>query len=365
MDDKELETKEIEKPEFSLDIEDDELELNIDDDLFGEKEKNEEEEEDEILTEDELESLIIGIDEENDILDIPDEEEVLEELKFFDENFSYDEEDKEDDDETEDENPSTEAKHKISIKEKLPAALKNFDFSKYKTKISAGIKDDGGLKYFLLKNKIKVVSLFASVLFLTFIMIIFITKDKKPVIEEEVQVEQVVVQGEIKPTIKDLESVLDKLTPMEKVAYYRDKLSRENLEVEEIVVAKKELEKAEMKVEAEAKKARDKYIDVLNDEYSYELKTLKPTLYKVTDTRLQIAFLLVDENFYNDLYNAVEEAFLKNMEIKDINVVIFEAGNQLQKAYELDVARHEFDSLRKEEEDTKEKIERLNFISRK
>lgn len=363
MDDKDLEIKENEKPEFSLEIEDDELELNIDDDLFGGKQ--EENTEDEILTEDELESLIIGIDEENDILDIPDEEEVLEELKFFDENFSYDEEEPEEEENKEEEKTVSDEKSKMSIKSKLPSMLKNFDFSKYKSKISGGLKEEGGLKYFLLKNKIKAASLFASILLLTFIMILFITKDKKPVIEEAVQVEKVVAQGEIKPTIKDLETVLDKLTPMEKVAYYRDKLSKENLEVEEIVEAKKELEKAEIKVEAEAKKARDEYIDVLNDEYLYELKTLKPTLYKVTDTRLQIAFLLIDKDFYNDLYNAVEEAFLKNMNIKDINVVLFEAGEQLQKSYELDVARHEFDALRKEDESIKEKIERLNFISRK
>lgn len=72
-------------PDFHLEIDEDDLELTLDDNIFEEKEANEN---DDLLTEEELENLIIGIDEENDILDIPDEEEVLEELKFFDENFS-------------------------------------------------------------------------------------------------------------------------------------------------------------------------------------------------------------------------------------------------------------------------------------
>lgn len=358
----ELEEKQVEKPEFSLDIEDDELELNIDDDLFDSGENEEENSEDEILTEDELESLIIGIDEENDILDIPDEEEVLEELKFFDENFNYEEDEDEEDDaeEVAEEKPS---KDKKSVK--LPPAFKNFDFSKFKSKVSEGLKEEGGLKYFLLKNKIKVLSLFSSILLLTLVMIVLIGKDKKPVVEEEVKVEQVVLGQEIKPSVKDLESILDKLTPMEKVAYYRDKLSEDGLEVEEIVKIKKELEKAEDKVEEVAKNTRDNYIDDLNDNYLYELKSLRPTLYKATENRLQIAFLLINNDFYTDLYNALEEAFIKNINIKNINVVLFEAGDQLSKSYELEVARHEFYSIRKTEESNKDKIERLNFISRK
>lgn len=369
MSDKNIEKDELElnKPDFSLDIEDDELDLNIDDDVFsnGEEvsgsEKNDIEEDD-ILTEDELESLIIGIDEENDILDIPDEEEVLEELKFLDENFSVD------DTEEEEEKPKEKSENKIKKMMEKPIFKKIKNIAGEKTKKEIIKKDTGkksdDIKYFMMKNRFKLVGGLASFLLLVFIFTLVFTRDKEPLVEEVGKVEQAVNMSEIRPTIKELGSILDSLTPMEQLAYYRDRLIKEEENTKEIIELNNRIKALEAKLDEEAREKREAYIENLRKSFSGEMSSVKPATFKSSDERLQIAFLVIREDFYDDLYKVIEEAFIKNINIKDVNIILFTAGEQLNKAYEINVARHQFDSIRNISDSSKNKIEKLNLIAR-
>lgn len=142
-----------------------ENELVLDDSIFEQEEEKKEDDFEELLTEEELESLIIGIDNENDILDIPDEEEVLEELKFLDESFNI----KEDSEEK-----SNSKKEMKSIKKEQE---ENIEDSKI-------IKPKFDYEYFILKNKFKFLIGFVVFVVLIFVLTFFITLSKKPKIEE-------------------------------------------------------------------------------------------------------------------------------------------------------------------------------------
>ncbi len=340
MSDKDIEKRdlELEKPDFSLDLEDDELDLSMDDELFeGNQEENEE---DDLLSEDELESLIIGIDEENDILDIPDEEEVLEELKFLDENFLLD------DGEEEEEVVEEKSKEKKGKKIKLP----DFD-----------------VKYFIMKNRFKILIGFGSTVLLTFILIFFLLRDTTAHVEDGGKVERVVEANnrvEELPLAEINDETVEELSPIEQLAYFRKKMKDYVNEGKDTSKVEEKLTILEAELEEEKKEARDVYIGSLKEEYTNELESIKPTLFKSTDDTLIMGFVMVKEDFYDDLYASIEKAFWKNRDMKNINITLFKVEDQLQKTHELKVARHQFDAIRELDETNKEKILRLNFVSR-
>lgn len=344
MNEKDLEKEELEteKPDFSLDIDDDEIELSMDEDIFEGSEKEDDEEED-LLTEDELESLIIGIDEENDILDIPDEEEVLEELKFLDENFLEEDEEEEDDDE-----------EKVVEKKKKS----KMDFSKL---------SNTDMKYYLMKNRFKLIGGAAAGVFLVVFLFVLLKKDKAYV-ENTGKVEQVVAAKEETLPLAELnDETVKELTNLEQLAYYRKKAKdyvEEGKEKKDIEEVENNIKVLEGKVEAEERAKRDMYLKSLVGDYKEELTTLKFAMSKSTNDTLVLGFAAVDKDFYDDLYIAIEKAFWKNRDIKYINVSVFRVEDQLKKTHELNVARHEFDSVRKLDESSKDKLERLKLIER-
>ncbi len=337
MSDKDIEKRdlELEKPDFSLDLEDDELDLSMDDELF---EGNQEEKDDDLLSEDELESLIIGIDEENDILDIPDEEEVLEELKFLDENFLLDEEEEE----VVEEKP----KEKKLKKVKLP----DFD-----------------IKYFIMKNRFKILIGFGSTILFTILLVFFLLRDTKAYVEDGGKVERVVeanTKVEEMPLAEINDETIEELSVIEQLAYFRKKKKDYIGEGKDTSKVEEKLKILEAELEEEKKEARDVYIGSLKEEYTNELQSIKPTLFKSTDDTLIMGFVMLEEDFYDDLYNSIEKAFWKKRELKNININIFRVEDQLKKTHEVQVARHQFDAIRELNESNKEKIMRLNFVSR-
>ncbi len=337
MSDKDIEKRdlELEKPDFSLDLEDDELDLSMDDELF---EGNQEEKDDDLLSEDELESLIIGIDEENDILDIPDEEEVLEELKFLDENFLLDEEEEE----VVEEKP----KEKKLKKVKLP----DFD-----------------IKYFIMKNRFKILIGFGSTVLFTILLVFFLLRDTKAYVEDGGKVERVVeanTKVEEMPLAEINDETIEELSVIEQLAYFRKKKKDYIGEGKDTSKVEEKLKILEAELEEEKKEARDVYIGSLKEEYTNELQSIKPTLFKSTDDTLIMGFVMLEEDFYDDLYNSIEKAFWKKRELKNININIFRVEDQLKKTHEVQVARHQFDAIRELNESNKEKIMRLNFVSR-
>lgn len=343
MSDKDIEKRdlELEKPDFSLDLEDDELDLSLDDELFEGKDEIVEEEED-LLSEDELESLIIGIDEENDILDIPDEEEVLEELKFLDENFLMD--DNEDEDEEEEVEEKT--KEKKSKKINMP----DFD-----------------IKYFIMKNRFKLLIGFGSTVLLTVLLVFFLLRDTKAHVEDGGKVETVVeanIKNEEMPLAEINDETVEELSAIEQLAYFRKKMKDYASEGKDISKVEEKLTILEAELEEEKKEERDAYIGSLKEEYTNELNSIKPTLFKSTDDTLIMGFVMLEEDFYDDLYNTIEKAFWKNRDMKNINITLFKVEEQLQKTHELKVARHQFDAIRELNESNKDKIMRLNFVSR-
>ncbi|TDT69782.1 hypothetical protein EV215_1321 [Hypnocyclicus thermotrophus] len=299
---------------------------------FQEKKKSEDE-----ISEEDLEKLLIGIDEENGILDIPDEEEVLEELKFVDEIPNLEEE----------EVPKQETK----LKEKKKINLPKLDISKYKD--------------ILFKYKYYIAGVIAffliSTIFATKLMVDRQKSIKKEVYTEETQNNQTTSEAAVVITEKTIE---ENLSEIEKLAYYKQKL-KEEPENKDIIKLK--IEEVKKEIKEKEKQEVVKYVKELKTAYVLEFKSIKPTLFKIANDSLIMGFVMKDDNMdniYNELYLAIADAFDKNENVLKINLNLFAVEGQLKKKLEINVHRYEYNRLKDKELKNIDKLLAFDTIDR-
>lgn len=316
-----------------------ENELILDDSIFEQEEEKKEDDFEELLTEEELESLIIGIDNENDILDIPDEEEVLEELKFLDESFNIKE------DSEEKNNSKKEMKSNKQEQEEI-------------TEDSKIIKPKFDYEYFILKNKFKFLIGFVVFVVLIFILTFFITLSKKPKIEE---------LSSNQTTAQALE-VSNKVTTPSNII--EENLSEEDKEIKDL---KKELETTSN--ELTKKDIQQKILDLENlkiqknkeenlkklKTYYEDLESLEPSLMKVENDTLIVGFVLKKPDYQNDLLKALIESFDDKYMLNIISFNVIDNSSGMKKLGELTIDIDTFKSLYNPKLSEKEQLELLKY----
>lgn len=316
-----------------------ENELILDDSIFEQEEEKKEDDFEELLTEEELESLIIGIDNENDILDIPDEEEVLEELKFLDESFNIKE------DSEEKNNSKKEMKSNKQEQEEI-------------TEDSKIIKPKFDYEYFVLKNKFKFLIGFVVFVVLIFILTFFITLSKKPKIEE---------LSSNQTTAQALE-VSNKVTTPSNIV--EENLSEEDKEIKDL---KKELETTSN--ELTKKDIQQKILDLENlkiqknkeenlkklKNYYEDLESLEPSLMKVENDTLIVGFVLKKPDYQNDLLKALIESFDDKYMLNIISFNVIDNSSGMKKLGELTIDIDTFKSLYNPKLSEKEQLELLKY----
>jgi large-conductance mechanosensitive channel len=302
-----------------------------------EKEIKEEKKSDDEISEEDLEKLLIGIDEENGILDIPDEEEVLEELKFVDEIPNLEE----------DELPKKEEKSKEKKKINLP----KLDIIKYKdTVFKYKYYIAGVIAFFLI-----------STIFVTKLMVDRQKSVKKEVYAEASQENQTTTNAAVVITEKTIE---ENLSEIEKLAYYKEKL-KENPENEEMI--KQKIEEVKKELKEKEKQEVVKYVKELKTGYILEFKSIKPTLFKIANDNLIMGFVMKDnnmENIYNELYLAIADAFEKNENVLKINLNLFAVEGQLKKKLEINVHRYEYNRVKESEIKNTDKLLAFDTVDR-
>lgn len=316
-----------------------ENELILDDSIFEQEEEKKEDDFEELLTEEELESLIIGIDNENDILDIPDEEEVLEELKFLDESFNIKE------DSEEKNNSKKEMKSNKQEQEEI-------------TEDSKIIKPKFDYEYFILKNKFKFLIGFVVFVVLIFILTFFITLSKKPKIEE---------LSSNQTTAQALE-VSNKVTTPSNIV--EENLSEEDKEIKDL---KKELETTSN--ELTKKDIQQKILDLENlkiqknkeenlkklKNYYEDLESLEPSLMKVENDTLIVGFVLKKPDYQNDLLKALIESFDDKYMLNIISFNVIDNSSGMKKLGEVTIDIDTFKSLYNPKLSEKEQLELLKY----
>jgi hypothetical protein len=316
-----------------------ENELVLDDSIFEQEEEKKEDDFEELLTEEELESLIIGIDNENDILDIPDEEEVLEELKFLDESFNI----KEDSEEK-----SNSKKEMKSIKKEQE---ENIEDSKI-------IKPKFDYEYFILKNKFKFLIGFVVFVVLIFVLTFFITLSKKPKIEE---------LSSNQTTAQALEVSNKGTTPSNIV---EENLSEEDKEIkdlkEELAITSNELTKKDIQQKIldlenlKIQKNKEENLKKLKTYYE-TLDSLEPSLMKVENDTLIVGFILEKPDYQKDLLKALIESFDDKYMLNIVSFNVIDNSSGMKKLGELTIDIDTFKSLYNPKLSEKEQLELLKY----
>lgn len=325
-------------PDFHLEIDEDDLELTLDDNIFEEKEANEN---DDLLTEEELENLIIGIDEENDILDIPDEEEVLEELKFFDENFSLPEkkgEEKKEKISKEEEKTPKVKKEKVKKEKKPKAPREPFDF-----------------QYFLIKNKFKLIVAFLVFIISIFAMTFFLVLNKKPKVEEFETVNTsesaIVLEESPKEELSEEDIAINSLK--EELALVKDEARKVALQNEIINLEEKKVAKI-----------REEKFGKLQKELSQSLTSLSSSLTKTEEDIFIMALTVENENYLDDLYKTIAKVFEDEYQINKLSITILSKGEKIQKLGQITVDINKFKEVSMMDITIQEKLKLMNFEKR-
>ena len=335
-------------PDFQIEIDDDELELNLEENIFDEKSKDS----DDLLTEEELENLIIGIDEENDILDIPDEEEVLEELKFFDENFTLPKEEAKPEKKEE---PKPEKKEKVK-KEKAPKAPK-------------APREPIDWQFLILKNKFKILIGFILIVILSFVLTFVLVLKSHPKVEETVATttsESAIVEekhGETatEETTHETEVTEENLSPAElEIKDLKEQLSKETDDHKKLELQKEILKLEEEKID----KTQEKKVEELKKYYDEVLPTVTTAVIKMEDDILVVALIVQNDNFKEELYKALEKTFEDKYQINRVNVSILKRTKNLNKIGELNVEHEKFLEIKEKNISVDEKIKSLGYQKR-
>ena len=316
-----------------------ENELVLDDSIFEQEEEKKEDDFEELLTEEELESLIIGIDNENDILDIPDEEEVLEELKFLDESFNI----KEDSEE------------KSNSKKEIKSIKKEQEENTEDSKI---IKPKFDYEYFILKNKFKFLIGFVVFVVLIFVLTFFIKKKKKPKIEE---------LSSNQTTAQALEVSNKGTTPSNIV---EENLSEEDKEIkdlkEELAITSNELTKKDIQQKIldlenlKIQKNKEENLKKLKTYYE-TLDSLEPSLMKVENDTLIVGFILEKPDYQKDLLKALIESFDDKYMLNIVSFNVIDNSSGMKKLGELTIDIDTFKSLYNPKLSEKEQLELLKY----
>ncbi len=316
-----------------------ENELILDDSIFEQEEEKKEDDFEELLTEEELESLIIGIDNENDILDIPDEEEVLEELKFLDESFNIKE------DSEEKNNSKKEMKSNKQEQEEI-------------TEDSKIIKPKFDYEYFILKNKFKFLIGFVVFVVLIFILTFFITLSKKPKIEE---------LSSNQTTAQALE-VSNKVTTPSNIV--EENLSEEDKEIKDLKeelettsndLTKKDIQQKILDLEnLKIQKNKEENLKKLKTYYE-DLESLEPSLMKVENDTLIVGFVLKKSDYQNDLLKALIESFDDKYMLNIISFNVIDNSSGMKKLGELTIDIDTFKSSYNPKLSEKEQLELLKY----
>ena len=342
-------------PDFTIDVEN---ELEFDDSIFEDDEElekkeetnevfseNKEEKEDfqDLITEEELENLIIGIDEENDILDIPDEEEVLEELKFLDENFSIP-------DEVKVEPIMEEKEEKKSKKEKAPKKEKKpkepFDF-----------------RFFLLKNKFKLLGVFIVFVVGIFVTTFLLVLDRKPKVEKvKISEEKEAVNIDNENRVINEETGQGDLTEEDKeIETLKEELSKTTEISEKTAIQQKIIDLENQKV----MKKREAKILNLKKYFDSSLKNLKISIIKSEDKVLVVAFIAQNNNYEDELLMAITKTFEDDFDIDKASFSILSQGEHFEKIGEVTVDINKFKEVITQNKSVKEKLKLMNFELRK
>lgn len=323
-------------PDFTIEMEE---ELELDDSIFESDENLEEKakETDELLTEEELENLIIGIDEENDILDIPDEEEVLEELKFMEESFSVPKESKKEDIKKE-EKTETSKKVKREKKEK-----KN--------------REPFNLQYFLIKNKFKLFLGFIIFILGIFALTFLLVLDKKPKVEEfemgtttgaavaiEENKENMVNEVDLSQEDKELEELKEKLKSIKDDAQKLD-LQNKILEIENKKILK----------------IREAKILELKKYYDENFNSLRVSIIKSEEKVLVAAFIATKSDYEKELYEALRKSFEDNYGIDKVSFSVIEQGEMIKILGNITVDYKKFGEIDLMNKTIKEKLQLMKF----
>lgn len=321
-------------PDFHLEIDEDDLELTLEDNIFEEKEIHED---DDLLTEEELENLIIGIDEENDILDIPDEEEVLEELKFFDENFSLPENKEEE--KTKSSKPEEKTKKEKPKKEKKPKPPREpFDF-----------------QYFIIKNKFKLIAAFLIFIISIFIITFLLVLNRKPKVEEfetiNTNENTIVLEESIKEELSEEDILINSLK--EELAMVTDEVRKLALQNEIIKLEERKI--VRIKEERMAK---------LQKELDEGLITLRPTIMKIEEDILIIALSVEKDDYAEDLYRAIDKIFQDQYEINKLSITLLSKNEKIQKLGQVIVDIDKFKEVSSKDITIQEKLKLMNFERR-
>lgn len=342
-------------PDFTLDIEE---EIEFDDSIFeadeDETEKKEQidelifsetqEEKDEyndLLTEEELENLIIGIDEENDILDIPDEEEVLEELKFLDESFSMPSDLKEETSVVEEKKQIKKPKkEKVPKKEKKP-------------------REPFDLKYFLIKNKFKLIGAFVAFIVGIFILTFMLVLNKKPKVEEfemGTTTGAAIAMEENKVAIPEMNQTNISEEDKE-IESLKQELNLVKEETRKVAIQKKIIELENKKI----LKIRETKILNLKKYFDTDLTNLKVSIIKSEEKILVVAFITQNKDFEEDLFKAISKAFEDDFQIDKVSFSILSQGENFNKVGEMTVDINKFKEVVVQEKTVKEKLKLLNL----
>ena len=340
-------------PDFTLDIEE---EIEFDDSIFEADEElekkeetnevfseNKEEKEDfqDLITEEELENLIIGIDEENDILDIPDEEEVLEELKFFDESFSMPSDLKE-------ETSVVEEKKQIKKpkKEKAPKKEKK-------------PREPFDLKYFLIKNKFKLIGAFVAFIVGIFILTFMLVLNKKPKVEEfemGTTTGAAIAMEENKVAIPEMNQTNISEEDKE-IESLKQELNLVKEETRKVAIQKKIIELENKKI----LKIRETKILNLKKYFDTDLTSLKVSIIKSEEKILVVAFITQNKDFEEDLFKAISKTFEDDFQIDKVSFSILSQGENFNKVGEITVDINKFKEVVVQEKTVKEKLKLLNL----
>ena len=113
------------------------------------------------------------------------------------------------------------------------------------------------------------------------------------------------------------------------------------------------------------KKKRETKIVELKKYFDSNLSKLKVSILKSEEKILVTAFVVQDDNFEEDLYNAINKTFEDNFEIDKISFSLLAQGESFRKIGEITVDINKFKEVSIQDKTVQEKLKLMNYQTRK
>ena len=220
-------------------------------------------------------------------------------------------------------------------------------------------KEPFDLKYFLIKNKFKLIGAFMAFIIGIFILTFMLVLNKKPKVEEfemGTTTGAAIAMEENKVAIPEMNQTNISEEDKE-IESLKQELNLVKEETRKVAIQKKIIELENKKI----LKIRETKILNLKKYFDTDLTNLKVSIIKSEEKILVAAFIVQNNDFEEDLFKAISKTFEDDFQIDKVSFSILSQGENFNKVGEITVDINKFKEVVVQEKTVKEKLKLLNL----